>query len=117
MSDRFEDGVLIRIFIGEADSVEGGPLFEKLILAAKEHGIGGATVVRGIESYGQDGTIHTARLLRLSEDLPVVVEIAEKPDIVETFLPIIDELFDKSGGGGVVTTESVKIKKYKSSKK
>lgn len=116
MNDNFVEGTFLRIFVGEADMVDGLPFFEKIITLAKERGIAGAMVVRGIESFGQAGTTHTARLLRLAEDLPIVIEIAERPEKVEAFLPVIDELFEKSGCGGVVTTEKVEIKRYKSTR-
>lgn len=81
-----EDGYLLRIFIGESDRYQGKPLYEWLVLQAREAGLAGATVLRGIEGFGAHSRLHTAKILRLSEDLPIVVEIVDALDKIEAFL-------------------------------
>ena len=107
------EGKLLRVFVGEADMVEGRPVFERLMEAAKEEGILGATTLRGIESFGQKGQTHTARILRLSEALPVVVEIVDEPDKIDRFIPVMDGILEKAGCGGMATTEKVFMRRYK----
>jgi len=102
------DGQLLRIFIGESDHHDGKPLYEALILAAREHGIAGATMLRGLMGYGATSRIHTAKILRLSEDLPVVVEIVDSPEKITSFLPIVESMVR----GGMVTLERVQVLRY-----
>lgn len=106
------EGTLLRIFIGESDRWHGKPLYEAIVLMAREQGIAGATVVRGIEGFGADSHLHTARILRLSEDLPVVVEIVDTTEHIERILPRLDEMV----GDGMVTTEQVHVLTYRSSR-
>ena len=106
-----EDGYLLRIFIGESDRHGQHPLYEAIILKARETGLAGATVVRGVMGFGKNSVIHTAKILRLSEDLPMVIEIVDRPDKVEAFLPALDEMITD----GLVTMERVKVLHYKSS--
>ena len=107
------EGKLLRIFVGEKDKFEHRPLYEVSVLRAREAGLAGATVLRGVEGFGAvSRTIHTARILRLSEDLPIVVEIVDTEEKVGSFLPIVDELFDKVGCGGMITVEKADIIKY-----
>ena len=107
------EGKLLRIFVGEKDKFEHRPLYEVIVLRAREAGLAGATVLRGVEGFGAvSRTIHTARILRLSEDLPIVVEIVDTEEKVGSFLPIVDELFDKVGCGGMITVEKADIIKY-----
>jgi len=108
----FREGKLLRLFVGEADTVDGESLVEAIMGAAKEAGLLGATAIRGIESFGQGGTTHTARLLRLSEDLPVIVEIVDAPEKIDTFVPTVDALFDRAATGGLATIAKVNIKRY-----
>lgn len=116
MSEGFSEGALLRIFVGQADKVDGKPLYDAICAAAGKAGLMGGTVLRGIESFGQKGSTHTARLLRLSEDLPVVVEIVDTAEKIERFIPVIDGFFEKAGVGGLVTQEKVRMKQYESSK-
>jgi len=102
------EGQLLRIFIGESDHHEGKPLYEALVLAAREHGIAGATMLRGLMGYGATSRIHTAKILRLSEDLPVVVEIVDSPEKIAAFLPIVESMVR----GGLVTLERVQVLRY-----
>ena len=86
------EGELLRIFIGESDRHEGKPLFEAIVQLARKRGLAGATVLRGLEGFGAHSRVHTAKLLRLSEDLPIVIELVDKPDRIEAFLPDLDAM-------------------------
>ncbi len=104
-----EDGVLLRVFIGESDKHDGKPLYEWLVLAAREAGIAGATVLRGIQGFGAHSRMHTAKILRLSEDLPIVIEIVDAREKIEAFLPVVDRAI----GEGLVTLERVQVRFYR----
>ncbi|HUS12327.1 MAG TPA: DUF190 domain-containing protein [Pyrinomonadaceae bacterium] len=105
-----EDGYLLRIFIGESDRHGHHPLYEAIVLKAREVGLAGATVTRGVMGFGRHSILHTAKILRLSEDLPMVVEIADSLDQIEQFLPLLDEMITD----GLVTLERVRVIQYKS---
>jgi PII-like signaling protein len=105
-----ENGQLLRIFIGESDQWHGKPLYEALILKAREMGLAGATMIRGLMGYGATSRIHTAKLLRLSEDLPVIVEIVDSEEKISAFLPVVDEMVQE----GLVTLEAIKVIQYRS---
>ena len=105
-----ENGQLLRIFIGDSDHWHGKPLYEALILKAREMGLAGATMLRGLMGYGATSRIHTAKLLRLSEDLPIIVEIVDSEEKISAFLPVIDEMVQE----GLVTLEAVKVIQYRS---
>ena len=107
-----DEGKLLRIFIGENDKHEGLPLFEWIVRKAREQGLAGATVLRGLEGFGAQSRLHTAKILRLSSDLPVIIEIVDTEDKIETFLPLIDEAIDE----GLATVEKVEIRFYRSGK-
>lgn len=107
-----EEGQLLRIFIGESDKHEGIPLFEWIVKKARESGLAGATVVRGIEGFGAQSRLHTAKILRLSSDLPVIIEIVDTNAKIEKFLPLIDGVIKE----GLVTLEEVRIRLYRSGK-
>ncbi len=104
-----EDGQLLRIFIGESDRWDGKPLYEAIILKAREMGIAGATMLRGLMGFGAASRIHTAKILRLSEDLPIVVEIVDSADKIDALLPMIDEMVEE----GLVTLEKVRVIQYR----
>jgi PII-like signaling protein len=104
-----EDGQLLRIFIGESDSWHGKPLYEAIILKAREMGIAGATVLRGVMGFGAASRIHTAKILRLSEDLPIVIEIVDSADNIDSLLPLIDGMVEE----GMITLETVRVIKYR----
>jgi uncharacterized protein len=106
------DGKLLRIFVGEAGRVDGQPLYEAIVRKARELGLAGATAWRGIEGYGAGSRIHTARILRLSEDLPIVIEIVDGDEKVRAALPELEDLIERSGGGGLVTLEKAEIIRY-----
>ncbi len=100
---------LVRIFIGEADLWEGRPLYEVIVGLARQMGMAGATVLRGLMGFGAHSRLHTARILRLSEDLPIVIEIVDKPERIETFLPELDRMIQE----GLVTLEKVTVFAYR----
>ena len=107
---------LLRIFVGEVDRVGHQLLFEAILLAAKEKGLAGGTVLKGIMSFGASSRIHLARLIELSEDLPVVIEIVDQAEKIDAFLPTVNDLFEKCGRGGLITIEKVEVLYYKPKK-
>jgi PII-like signaling protein len=106
------EGKLLRIFLGESDRISGRPLYEALVLKAKEQGLAGATVLRGIQGFGAASRIHTAKILRLSEDLPIVVEIVDTEERITAFMSVVDAMFKDSGSGGLVTLERAQVIRY-----
>ena len=104
-----EDAKLLRIFIGENDRWEGKPLFEAIVQKARKDGLAGATVLKGFEGFGAHSRIHTAKILRLSEDLPIVIEIVDSEEKIEAFLPELDEMVKE----GLITLEKVRVIKYR----
>ncbi len=102
-------GKLLRIFIGESDTWHGKPLYEAIVLRLREEGLAGATVFRGIEGFGAHSRLHTARILRLSEDLPLLIEVVDNLEAIEKVLPILDEMVSE----GLVTMENVEIVAYR----
>lgn len=106
------EGKLLRIFVGESDRHRGRPLYEAIVLKARELGLAGATVWRGIEGYGAASRIHTAKILRLSEDLPILIEIVDTEDKILAALPQLDNMMEAAGGGGLITLEKAEIIKY-----
>jgi PII-like signaling protein len=103
---------LLRVFVGEGDRHGSRPLYEAIVLKAREMHLAGATVLRGPMGFGQSSRLHTAKLLRLSEDLSFVVEIVDRTDKINDFLPALDTLFTESGGSGLVTMEGVEVLHY-----
>ena len=103
------DGQLLRIFIGESDRHAGRPLFEVIVEEARRRGLAGATVFRGCEGFGAHSRVHTTRILRLSEDLPVVIEIVDAEEKVQAFLPVLDGLVRE----GLVTVEKATVIFYR----
>jgi hypothetical protein len=108
-----EDAVLLRIFIGESDRYHHRPLYEAIVLKARELELAGATVLRGPMGFGKSSHLHTAKILRLSMDLPMVIEIIDSEEKVNAFLPALDEMM----GGGLVTLEKVKVIRYRDQSK
>jgi hypothetical protein len=106
------EGKLLRIFLGESDRHDGHALYEVIVRKARELGLAGATVWRGIEGYGAASRIHTAKILRLSEDLPIVIEIVDTEERIREALPQLDALIDAAGCGGLVTLERAEIIRY-----
>jgi PII-like signaling protein len=105
-----DTGILLRIFVGESDLHKGKPLYEAIVIRARELNLAGATVQRGIMGYGAASRIHTSKILRLSEDLPITVEIVDTKQNIEKLLPFLDEAVKE----GLVTMEEVNIIKYRS---
>ncbi len=105
-----KQGKLLRIFIGENDRHEGLPLYEWIVRQARENGLAGATVLRGLEGYGAHSRLHKAKILRLSNDLPLVVEIVDTEEKIQSFLPLIDDAV----GEGLATVERVEVHFYRS---
>ena len=104
------EAVLLRIFIGEADRCGGRPLHEAIVLKARELQLAGATVLRGPMGFGKSSRLHTAKILRLSMDLPVVIEIVESRENIDAFLPVLEGMM----GGGLITLEDVRVIDYRS---
>ncbi|MBI4889580.1 MAG: DUF190 domain-containing protein [Acidobacteria bacterium] len=107
-----QDAVLLRIFLGENDRTEHRPLYEAIVLKAREMHLAGATVLRGPMGFGHSSRLHTTKLERLSEDLPFLVEIVDDAARIEAFLPVLDELIVASKSSTLVTWESVKVLRY-----
>jgi uncharacterized protein len=103
-----KDAVLLRIFIGEDDRADGRPLYEAIVMAAREMHIAGATVLRGPMGFGRSSRLHTAKILRLSEDLPMVVEIVDAEERIQALLGVIEPMI----GSGLVTLEKVQVLRY-----
>jgi PII-like signaling protein len=108
-----EEAVLLRIFIGESDRYQHRPLYEAIVLKARELQLAGATVLRGPMGFGKSSQLHTAKILRLSMDLPMVIEIVDAEEKVNAFLPVLDEMI----GGGLVTLEKAKVIRYQGQRK
>ena len=108
-----EDAVLLRIFIGESDRYQHRPLYEAIVLKARELDLAGATVLRGPMGFGKSSHLHTAKILRLSTDLPMIIEIVDSEDKVDAFLPVLDQMM----GGGLVTLEKAKVIRYQDREK
>ena len=104
------DAVLLRIFIGESDRADHKPLYEAIVLKAREMHLAGATVLRGPMGFGKSSRLHTSKIIRLSMDLPLVIEIVDSEEKINAFLPVLDGML----GGGLVTMEKVKVIHYRS---
>jgi hypothetical protein len=110
MSHRFKgERTLMRIFIGESDKYRGRPLYEALLQRLRERGLAGATVLRGVAGFGASSTVHTEKILRLSLDLPIIVEVVETEEAIESVFPDLDDMI----GGGLITLERVRVVMYR----
>jgi PII-like signaling protein len=103
------EGKLLRIFVGENDRWQGKPLYEAIVLEARQRGLAGATVLKGFMGFGAHSRIHTAKLLELSQDLPIVVEIVDAPDKIEAFMPDLEQMV----GDGLITLERAEVLLYR----
>jgi len=103
------EGKLLRIFVGESDTWHGRPLYEAIVARVREEGLAGATVIRGIEGFGAHSRIHSSRILRLSQDLPIVIELVDTAENIDRVLPILDEMVSE----GLVTLERVEVIAYR----
>ena len=104
-----EEAELLRIFIGESDHYAGRPLYEVIVQEARKRGMAGATVLRGMMGFGAHSRMHTAKILRLSEDLPIIIEIVDKPERIAEFLPELDKMI----GEGLITLERARVIAYR----
>ncbi len=102
------EATLLRIFVGEDDRTDGGPLYEAIVIKARAAGLAGATVLRGPMGFGASSHLHTTKILRLSQDLPLVIEIVDSKDKITAFLPVLDAIM----GSGLVTLEKVQVIRY-----
>ena len=103
------EAMLLRVFIGESDRWKHQPLYEAIVIKARELHLAGATVLRGLMGFGKSSRVHTAKILRLSMDLPLVIEMVDSEDKIEAFLPVLDEMMK----GGLVTLEKVRVIDYR----
>jgi uncharacterized protein len=103
---------LVRIFVGESDLIGHIPVYERIVQEARKVHLAGATVFKGVMGYGGTSRIHTSKILRLSEDMPMVVEIVDEVEKIESFLPVLHRIFDEAQSGGLITMEKAEIIKY-----
>ncbi|MEJ2618144.1 MAG: DUF190 domain-containing protein, partial [Ignavibacteriaceae bacterium] len=108
---------LLRIFVGETDLIGHIPVYERIVQEARKFHLAGATVFKGVMGYGGTSRIHTAKILRLSEDMPMVIEIVDEIEKVEKFLPLLHDIFEEAQSGGLITVEKADIIKYVVAKK
>lgn len=107
------DSKLLRIFVGEIDKIGHQPLYEAIVFAARKEGLAGATVLKGIMSYGATSHVHTAKLIDVSEDLPIVIEIIDHHEKINAFVEVASALLEKAGCGGLITIEKAGMLYYK----
>ncbi|HSN09367.1 MAG TPA: DUF190 domain-containing protein [Hanamia sp.] len=107
---------LLRIFLGESDKYHQQPLYETIVFEAKKQSLSGATVIRGIMGFGANSKIHTAKLFDISSDLPIIVEIVDTLEKINDFIKIVEQLFEESKSGGLITIEKAEVIRYKSGK-
>ena len=103
---------LVRIFVGETDILHHMPVYEKIVQEARKRHLAGATVFKGIMGFGKTSRLHTAKILRLSEDMPIVIEIVDEEDKIAQFLPVVHDIFEEANCGGLITMEKAEIIKY-----
>ena len=106
------DGKLLRVFIGEQDRWKNTPLYEAIVMLARKEGMAGATVIKGCMGFGRKSHMHTAKILRLSEDLPIIIEIVDSEEKINKFLPYLDEMVKE----GLITLEKVNVIMYRAAK-
>ena len=103
---------LVRIFVGESDLIHHIPVYEKIVLEARKMHLAGATVFKGVMGYGGTSRVHTSKILRLSEDMPMVIEIVDEEEKINIFLPLLHDIFEEANCGGLITMEKAEIIKY-----
>lgn len=108
---------LLRIFIGESDKTGHQPLYEAILFNARSHGLAGCTVIRGIMSYGASTLVHTAKFIEISTDLPIIVEIVDLEEKISAFVPLVNDMMEKAGCGGLITIEKAGVLYYRHRKK
>lgn len=107
---------LLRIFIGESDKIGQQPLYEAIVFEAKKQGLMGATVTRGIMGFGANSKVHTAKLFEISSDLPLVIEIVDTEEKIRAFTKVIENMFEQTQSGGLITLEKAEVIRYKAGK-
>lgn len=115
--ETIQNAKLLRIFIGELDKMEHQPLYEAIVFKAKEKGLAGATVLKGVLSYGANSLVHSVKLWDISPDMPVIIEIVDSEEKINAFVPLVKEMLEKAGSGGLITLEKAEIIMYRSTKK
>ncbi|MEO8822739.1 MAG: DUF190 domain-containing protein [Ginsengibacter sp.] len=110
------DAKLLRIFLGESDKHYQKPLYETIVFEAKKQGLSGATVLRGIMGFGANSKIHSSKLFDISSDLPIIVEIVDTLEKINEFIKTVEQLFEESKSGGLITIEKAQVIRYKSGK-
>lgn len=110
------DAKLLRIFLGDSDKIHMTPVYEKIVIEAKKDGLAGATVFKGVMGFGGSSRIHTSKILRLSEDLPLIIEIVDEIEKIEEFIPHLDKIFEEADCGGLITIEKAEVIKYTANK-
>ena len=114
----FEENTgILKIYTGESDRIKGRPLYEQIVFEARSAGLAGATVYKGILSFGASHSIHTMKIFALSGDMPIIIEIVDKMDLLKNFLQVIDNLMDECGKGGMVTLQHLEVLRYKKGRK
>jgi uncharacterized protein len=108
---------ILKIYLGEADRYHGKPLYEALVLGAREAGMAGATACKGMMSFGASHSIHTLKIFALSSDLPVIVEIIDSPEKIRTFAEQANQMLEKSGKGRLITIQDLEVFNYKTGEK
>lgn len=103
---------LLRIFVGESDKIHSTTVYEKIVMEARKKELAGATVFKGIMGFGGRSRIHTSKILRLSEDMPLIIEIVDEEAKIDLFIPIIEQIFEEANCGGLITLEKAEIIKY-----
>ena len=114
--ETIQNAKLLRIFIGELDKIEHKPLYEAIVYKAKETGLAGATVLKGVLSYGANSLVHSVKLWDISPDMPVIIEIIDSEEKINAFMPLVKEMFEKAASGGLITLEKVEIMMYRATK-
>ena len=112
-----KESKLLRIFVGDVDKLDHTPLYEAIAIKARENGLAGCTVTRGIMSFGASSVIHTAKLLDLSEDLPIIIEIIDHENKLRPFIKLVGDMIEKAACGGLITVEKAEVVYYKSKNK
>ena len=108
---------LVRIFVGESDILHHTPVYESIVLEARKQHLAGATVFKGVMGFGRTSRLHTSKILRLSEDMPMIIEIVDEEEKIEKFLPVVHDIFEEANCGGLITIERAEIIKYVSNDK
>lgn len=114
--DNNPNAKLLRIFIGESDKSGQTPLYETIVFEAKKQGLSGATVTRGIMGFGPNSKVHTSKLFEISSDLPLIIEIVDTEEKIREFTTIVEQLFEQTKSGGLITIEKAEVIRYKAGK-